>query len=112
MLLGMNGVELCRLVRSLPPAEGAVLLIVTGMNRTDDLASVLDAGADDYIAKPLSPELLHVRLSVAERQVTESAARRAAEAELVAARAAAAEAAALRELSRQQRLMINTISHE
>ena len=29
----------------------------------------LAAGADDYITKPLDPDVLHVRLTIAERQV-------------------------------------------
>jgi len=45
---------------------------------------VLDAGADDYLAKPFSPDLFDVRLAVMERRVAEVGRRRRAEAELAA----------------------------
>src|SRR5581483_3364237 len=112
MLPGMDGLELCRRIRGLPWGDRSVILIVTGRSDASDLSAVLDAGASDYLPKPLTPELFQVRLAIAERQADDSAARRLAEAQLVEARAAAAESAAWRELSRQQRLMINVISHE
>ena len=47
-----------------PSAFGssAVIIVITGRNRPDDLAAVLEAGADDYIAKPFDPRELRARL--------------------------------------------------
>ncbi len=112
MLPGMDGLELCRRIRTLPGGSRSIILIITGLDSPEDLAVALDAGANDYLTKPFTPRLLQVRLAVVERQAAEIAARQAAEAALVAARASAAEAAAWRELIRQQQLMINVISHE
>jgi signal transduction histidine kinase len=77
-LPGMSGLDLCRTVRSRPGGEDLVILVVTGRNRAEDLSAVLDAGASDYLAKPIDPEVLGTRLLIAERAIEESA-RRAAE---------------------------------
>jgi signal transduction histidine kinase len=47
---------------------------------------VLDAGANDYLAKPVTLEQLRARLAIAERRLADEAARRQAEAELARAR--------------------------
>jgi signal transduction histidine kinase len=77
-LPGMSGLDLCRMVRSRPDGEDVVLLVITGRNRPDDLNAVLDAGASDYLSKPIDPELLGTRLLIAERAIKELG-RRAAE---------------------------------
>ena len=45
------------------------ILLVTARDDTEDLQHALDAGANDYLMKPLDVGLLNVRLSVAERQI-------------------------------------------
>jgi signal transduction histidine kinase len=77
-LPGMSGLDLCRMVRSRPGGEDVAILVITGRNRTEDLNAVLDAGASDYLSKPLDPEILRTRLLVAERMIA-AAARRAEE---------------------------------
>jgi DNA-binding response OmpR family regulator len=73
MLPGMDGLELCRRLRLTPAGEASVILVMTGRTQADDLAAVLDAGADDYLAKPLDLQLLEIRLAIAERRVKEVA---------------------------------------
>ena len=69
-LLGpTDGLTFCRRVRLDPAGEETVIVVVTGQNRPEDLAQVLESGADDYIAKPVDLALLNIRLSIAERQV-------------------------------------------
>ena len=77
-LPGMSGLDLCRMVRSRPGGDAAVILVITGRNRSEDLNAVLDAGASDYLSKPIDPEVLGTRLLIAERTI-EEANRRAAE---------------------------------
>ncbi|MBW1874643.1 MAG: response regulator [Deltaproteobacteria bacterium] len=77
-LPGMSGLDLCRLVRSGPGGDDVVLLVITGRNRREDLNAVLDAGASDYLSKPIDPEILGTRLLIAERTIDEVT-RRAAE---------------------------------
>ncbi|MDP8228437.1 MAG: SpoIIE family protein phosphatase, partial [Candidatus Electryoneaceae bacterium] len=83
---GMDGLELCRKIRELPQGDRSVVLVVTSRNRTEDLQEVLEAGADDYLAKPINIDLLEVRLTIAERQVEQVIARKNAEAALAEAR--------------------------
>lgn len=75
-LPGMSGLDLCRQIRSVPGGEDVTVLIVTGRSRVEDLTAVLDAGATDYVAKPLDPDVLRTRLMVAERRARELARRR------------------------------------
>jgi CheY-like chemotaxis protein len=60
--------------------------VVTAHDGPGDLKAVLDAGADDYIAKPASPKSLRARIEIAERRVKQAAELRAAEADLARAR--------------------------
>ena len=79
MLPGMNGLDLCREVRNHPQGPFSVVLVVTALTTPQDLESVLEAGADDYLAKPIERELLNVRLKIAERRVQNIEIHRAAE---------------------------------
>lgn len=83
---GLDGLELCRRLREADPSRETFVLIVTGRDADDALYRVLDAGADDFINKPVSPEQLRARVLIAERRLGQDAARRSAEAELQRAR--------------------------
>jgi DNA-binding response OmpR family regulator len=80
----IDGLELCRRLRRLPQGDDSVVLVVTGRTAPSDLRAVLEAGADDYLAKPFAIGLFEVRLAVMERRVAEVARRRRSEAELAA----------------------------
>ena len=82
VLPGMDGLELSRRIRGHPGGEGAVLLVVTGEEDPGVLERVLEAGADDYVTKPVDVALLNVRLAVAEREVREERDRARTQAEL------------------------------
>ena len=69
MMPGMDGLELVRRVRAMEGGEHLVILIVTTRNEPHDLQAVLDAGADDYLRKPIDPAALMVRLEIAESRV-------------------------------------------
>jgi signal transduction histidine kinase/DNA-binding response OmpR family regulator len=71
LLPGMDGLTLCRNIRALPDGDRSVILVITSRDQPDDLQLVLQAGANDYLAKPVEMALLHVRLALAERQVAE-----------------------------------------
>lgn len=79
---GMNGLDVCRRIRDADPQRETFIVVVTGHDGPDDLTKVLDAGADDYITKPTTPDNLRARLRIAERRIAQENARRAAEAEL------------------------------
>jgi PAS domain S-box-containing protein len=66
----MGGLDLCRRIRGLPEGDRTVVLVVTGQTEPTTLEEVLDAGADDYVEKPVDVALLSIRLAVAERSVS------------------------------------------
>src|SRR5436190_17793430 len=69
MLPGKSGVELCRQLRARPRGDEMFILLVTARADTEDLEQALESGANDYLTKPIDPDLLNVRISVAERQI-------------------------------------------
>lgn len=82
LLPGIDGLELCRLMRARPVGDRSVILVATVRNQSDDLQAVLQAGADDYLTKPLDVRLLDVRLAIAEQQVENLGRRKRAEAQV------------------------------
>lgn len=82
MLPGKSGVDLCRELRAQPNGDEMFILLVTAKADTTDLEQALEAGANDYLTKPLDVGLLNVRISVAERQIRELAERNQARAAL------------------------------
>src|SRR3954454_11963548 len=83
MLPGKSGVDLCRELRARPDGDEMFILLVTARADTEDLEQALEAGANDYLTKPLDVGLLKVRISVAERQIRELAERNQARAALI-----------------------------
>jgi len=82
----LDGLDVCRRIRAHEAGRETFVLVVTARDGRDDLAAVLDAGADEYLMKPSSPENLRARLEIAARRIAQGEARRAAEAELARAR--------------------------
>jgi DNA-binding response OmpR family regulator len=82
----LDGLEVCRRIRAHESGRETFVLVVTARDGRDDLAAVLDAGADEYVSKPSTPENLRARLEIAARRIAQEEARRAAEAELARAR--------------------------
>jgi PAS domain S-box-containing protein len=82
ILPGIDGLEVCRRIRAEPEGEQPVILVVTGKNEPNVLESVLEAGANDYVAKPVDVAVLNIRLAVAEREVRLQAERERVRAEL------------------------------
>jgi putative two-component system response regulator len=66
----MSGIELCRRIRSRQLSAYVYFILLTSLDRTQNLISGLQAGADDFISKPFDPHELHVRLRAAERIVS------------------------------------------
>jgi two-component system, NtrC family, sensor kinase len=62
MMPGMNGLELCKKIRSESFKEYIYVIMLTAKDRRADLMDVFSAGADDYIPKPFDPEELRARV--------------------------------------------------
>jgi CheY-like chemotaxis protein len=67
--LGPEGFELCRHLRARPSRGYVYVFLLSERGSTHDLLAGLEAGADDFLAKPFSPEELLLRLGVADRVV-------------------------------------------
>ena len=66
MLPGLDGIEVCRLIR----AESDVpIIMLTAKSDTPDVVEGLEAGADDYVAKPFKPQELVARIKTRLRRV-------------------------------------------
>ena len=86
VLPGMDGLEFCRQVRARPEGDACVILVATVRQGEAALQEVLEAGADDYLTKPLDPGHLHIRLRIAEQRVADLRKRKEAENEVHALR--------------------------
>jgi DNA-binding response OmpR family regulator len=69
MMPGVEGVEICRRLRTTPGFELVYIILVTSRGGTEDLSYGLAAGANDYITKPFDPVELQARVRVGERMV-------------------------------------------
>nr|MBI3612907.1 response regulator [Nitrospirota bacterium] len=86
--MGADGLDLCRRIRQLPQGDQSVIVVMTARNQPQELAMILDAGANDYLAKPIDPAVLALRLAVVERVAAGHQARQQAEAQLAERREA------------------------
>lgn len=62
MMPGMNGYELCRRLKADPALAGVPIVIVTTLDTQDDRREGIEAGADDFLTKPVRPVTLFARL--------------------------------------------------
>ena len=67
MMPGMDGVEVCRHVRSEVHEPYIYLLLLTARTEAQDLVEGMEAGADDYLTKPFNAHELRVRLRAGRR---------------------------------------------
>lgn len=62
MMPGIDGVETCQRLRRQPEHAGLPILLLTALNRPEDKARGLEAGANDFLAKPFDEVELSARL--------------------------------------------------
>jgi two-component system, OmpR family, phosphate regulon response regulator PhoB len=77
MLPGTSGIALSRLWRGDPRTRTLPLLMLTARAEERDLVQGLDAGADDYLTKPFSPQELLARVRALLRRGAPQAAEQA-----------------------------------
>lgn len=58
----LDGLEICRRVRSDPTLDGIYFVLVTAHHSSDGKQAGLNAGADDYLHKPFDPGELRARI--------------------------------------------------
>lgn len=59
---GLDGVEVCRRARAATGMNYVYIVLLTARSKTEDLVEAMEAGADEYIAKPLNSQELRARL--------------------------------------------------
>ncbi len=71
MLPGIQGVELCRILRNDPKTANIPVIMLTAKGEEIDKIVGLEIGADDYITKPFSPRELVARVKAVLRRSAE-----------------------------------------
>lgn len=66
----MNGVELCRAIRSNNYGRYIYVIMLTSNGNPEQVIEGLNAGADDYVQKPFNPAEIAVRLRAGQRLLT------------------------------------------
>ena len=74
MLPQVGGLDICRTLRNRPATSGIPIIMLTARGEESDRIVGLELGADDYIAKPFSPNELVARARALLRRVTRQAA--------------------------------------
>lgn len=62
MMPDINGIELCQQIKAHPAWQPIPIIMVTALNSKEDLARCLDAGADDFVSKPVNGVELRARV--------------------------------------------------
>ena len=62
MMPDLDGIEVCQRIRRVPENEGLPILLLTALNRPEDKARGLEAGANDFLSKPFDESELSARL--------------------------------------------------
>lgn len=69
LMPGVSGTELCRRLKR--PGSGGLpyIILLSGKKEHRDIVMALEAGADDFVAKPFDPDELRARIGAARRLV-------------------------------------------
>ena len=67
-LPGQDGIAFCRQFRRHAAGRHAIILLVTADERAETLEAALEAGAHDYVIKPIERRRFAVRLAIAEQR--------------------------------------------
>jgi len=63
MLPGIQGLDVCRIIKSDQETKETPIIIVTALGQEEDIVKGLETGADDYITKPFSIKVLIARVN-------------------------------------------------
>ncbi len=73
MLPGVDGLDVCRLLRGDPATRDVPIIMVTARSVEADRIAGLETGADDYVSKPFSPKELVARVGALLRRLRRGA---------------------------------------
>lgn len=63
MMPGMDGIEVCQKLRSMPKFKNTIIAFLTARSEAFTQISALDSGGDDFINKPIKPNVLKSRIN-------------------------------------------------
>ena len=72
MLPGISGLDVCRIIKSDQDTSGISIIMLTALGQEDDIIKGLETGADDYVTKPFSLQVLEARIKSVLRRVPEN----------------------------------------
>jgi two-component system, cell cycle response regulator len=67
MMPGLTGLQLCRNIRTFAAGSYTYFIMLTAHGDLDEILEGMSVGADDYLIKPLNPDVLQARLLAAAR---------------------------------------------
>lgn len=70
MMPEMDGVEVCRRIRTIPELDKSVIAFLTAKNEDLSQINALEVGGDDYITKPIKPQVFASRIKALLRRST------------------------------------------
>lgn len=71
MMPEMDGIEACGNIRKIPELENTIITFLTARSEDYSQLAGFDAGADDYIAKPIKPKILVSKVKALLRRLKE-----------------------------------------
>lgn len=71
MMPEMDGMEACENIRKIPELQNVIIAFLSARNEDYSQVAAFDAGADDYIAKPIKPKLLVSKVKALLRRLKE-----------------------------------------
>lgn len=72
MLPGVGGLELCRWIRGNESTKKLPIVMLTAKTSDEDIVAGLELGADDYVTKPFSPQVLMARIKAVLKRMAPS----------------------------------------
>jgi two-component system alkaline phosphatase synthesis response regulator PhoP len=76
MMPGKTGIQACEEMRTIPTLANVLIVFLTALS--DDISEVkgLEAGADDFISKPIRPKVIISKINSLFRRIQDSASRK------------------------------------
>lgn len=79
---GLDGIEVCKWLRRHPKLKKCAVFMLTARGAETDQVTGFEAGADDYLVKPLSPTVLISRIQALRRRLANESAEPGAQRQL------------------------------
>ncbi len=62
MMPGLDGLEATRMIRANPETKDTLIVAITALYKESELKSCIEAGCNDYIVKPFTPQELQEKI--------------------------------------------------